>query len=56
MASQAKTHGVATVETTGHIPYPIHQDVHFTTRMHLNQEQAATLIVDLQRFVNTGSI
>ncbi len=56
LASKASQHGISTTEETGWIPYPIHDDVNLTTRMHLDQETAAMLIPLLQRFVNTGDI
>lgn len=41
---------------TGWQPYQLPENVHCTTRMHLNQRQAAALIQLLQRFVDTGSL
>jgi len=56
MASQAAQHGVDTAETTGWVPFPIHEDVLLTTRMHLTQEKVAELLPILQKFVDTGEI
>ncbi len=39
---------------TGWAEYPIPDDVHITTRMHLDQLMAKELIKELQRFVDTG--
>lgn len=44
------------VQDKGWVPYPISEEVSFTTRMHLSREQVAALIPILQRFVDTGSI
>jgi hypothetical protein len=41
---------------TGWVDYPIPEDVHINTRMHLTQEQVAELIPHLQQFVDTGEI
>ena len=43
-----------TGEVVGHIDYPVPKQVHFTTRMHLTQAQAAALLPYLERFVKTG--
>lgn len=56
MASQAASVGVATRETTGWVPYPVPDGVHFTTRMHLTREQVAELLPILQHFVETGEL
>jgi len=56
LASQAEMFGIKTDETTGWVPYPIPQEVSFTTRMHLNREQVKLLLPILERFVNTGEI
>jgi hypothetical protein len=41
---------------TGWAKYPIHEDVSFTTRMHLSREQVKELLPILQRFVDTGEL
>ena len=41
---------------TGWESYPLPEDVHCNTRMHLTQEQVAELLPHLQRFVETGEI
>lgn len=41
---------------TGWVDYPIHEDVFIGTRMHLNQELAKELILQLQNFVDTGDL
>lgn len=41
---------------TGWAKYPIPDDVHINTRMHLNREQVANMIPLLQKFVDTGDI
>lgn len=46
------THGVH----TGWVDYPIPEDVHLTTRMHLTREQVQDLLPLLQRFVATGKL
>ena len=56
MASQAKSFGVETQETTGWVSYPIPDEVLLTTRMHLNRKQVAKLLPVLQKFVDTGEI
>lgn len=56
MASQAKSLGVDTEETTGWISYPIPNEVLMTTRMHLNREQVKKLLPVLSKFVETGEI
>lgn len=54
MASDAKSFGIKTEQTTGWIPYPIPDEVLLRTRMHLNRERALELIKALQVFVDTG--
>lgn len=44
------------VRGIGWQPFNIPDEVLFSTRMHLNQTQAAELIKVLQRFVNNGTI
>lgn len=56
MASQAKSFGVETQETTGWVSYPVPDEVLMTTRMHLNRKQVAKLLPVLQKFVDTGEI
>jgi len=56
MAQDAKKVGIKTKETVGWIEYPVPEEVLITTRMHLNQEQAAELIEILENFVETGEI
>lgn len=40
----------------GWVPFPIPDEVHITTRMHLTQEQAKALLPYLQHFVETGDL
>lgn len=56
MASQAKSFGITTEETTGWVSYPVPYEVQLTTRMHLNRKQVAELLPILQKFVDTGEI
>jgi hypothetical protein len=56
MASQAKAHGVDTLETCGWVPYPVPGAVSMNTRMHLTSHQVAELLPILQRFVATGEV
>lgn len=56
LASEARMIGVETDETTGWVPYPVPEQVQFTTRMHLTREQVAALLPTLERFVETGKI
>lgn len=56
MASQAKSFGIETKETTGWVSYPVPDEVLMTTRMHLNRKQVAKLLPVLQKFVDTGEI
>lgn len=56
LASQAKSLGLLTTETTGWTPYPIPNEVLITTRMHLNRKQVEELLPILQKFVDTGEI
>ena len=55
MASQARSLGVDTTERTGWVPYPIPPEVSLTTRMHLDREQVAALILHLQNWLDNGS-
>lgn len=41
-------------EGTGWVKYPLHEDVHINTRMHLTQAMVAELLPYLNRFVETG--
>lgn len=50
MASQTSQGG------NGWVPYSIPEEVLLTTRMHLTQDMAATLIPLLQHFVDTGEL
>jgi hypothetical protein len=55
MASKAAAHGVKTEETTGWVPYPIPEEVLCDTRMHLDREQVAGLILHLKKWLATGN-
>lgn len=55
MASQARSLGVDTTECTGWVPYPIPPEVSLTTRMHLDREQVAALILHLQSWLDNDS-
>lgn len=54
--TDAKRLGIETDATEGWIPYPLPDEVHVSTRMHLNRQQVAYLIPALQRFVDTGEL
>lgn len=57
MVTDAKKLGIDTNgKTVGWMPHPIPNEVAFTNRMHLTQEQVEELIPILQRFVETGEI
>lgn len=56
MASQAKSLGINTEQTTGWIDYPVPESVLLSSRMHLTQERVAELIPMLQHFVDTGEL
>lgn len=55
LASEAAAVGILTDETTGWVPYPIPDNVMITTRMHLDRERVAALIVHLQKWLDDGS-
>jgi len=55
LASQARSMGVDTAERTGWVPYPIPPGVSLTTRMHLDREQVAALILHLQSWLDNDS-
>ena len=55
LASEARGLGVDTAERTGWVPYPIPPGVSLTTRMHLDREQVAALILHLQRWLDNDS-
>ena len=57
MKSDAAKHGLELPpgEVSGWMPFPVPDDVQFTTRMHLSHEQVKALIVSLQRWVDSGS-
>ena len=54
LASKARKINPETGEMTGWVAYPVPDDVLMHTRMHLNREQVAALILVLQNFVDTG--
>ena len=56
MASNAKSHGIKTDQTTGWIPYPVPEDVLLSTRMHLSQKDVKGLMPFLKRFLKTGGL
>lgn len=43
-------------EVTGWMPYPLPEEVHVTTRMHLNETQVRGIIARLQGWLDTGSL
>ena len=43
-------------EVSGWMPYPVPDGVSMTTRMHLNREQVAGLIMRLQAWLDTGEL
>lgn len=45
-----------TGEVSGWVPYPIREEVHIATRMHLTREQVAALLPFLQKFVDDGEL
>lgn len=55
LASEAESVGVKTNELSGWVPYQIPEDVLLTTRMHLDREQVAALIVHLQSWLSRGT-
>lgn len=55
LASQARNLGVDTAERTGWVPYPLQPGVSLTTRMHLDREQVAALILHLQSWLDNDS-
>ena len=54
-ARRARSPGVETAESTGWVPYPMPPSVHLTTRMHLDREQVAALILHLQGWLDNDS-
>src|SRR5690606_10761686 len=50
MVSDAKKLGMTTQENNGWCDYPVPEEVHFTTRMHLNKEQVEALLPLLKKF------
>jgi len=56
MASLAGLVGVETKETNGWVPYPVPEQVHMTTRMHLTQGMAGQLGRMLLQFAETGEV
>lgn len=44
------------IPNVGWVNYPIHPDVHISSRMHLTQEQVKELLPYLIRFSETGEI
>jgi len=56
LASQAKTFGIKTDQTTGWIEYPVPEGVQLSSRMHLTQSQVKQLLPVLQKFAETGEI
>lgn len=56
MCSKAAAHGLDPKDGTGWRDFPIPDDVHISTCMHLTREQVAELIPVLQKFVDTGEL
>lgn len=56
LATDARRLGMEVGQETGWVSYPIPEEVHFRTAMHLTQKQAAELIPILQHFVDTGEL
>lgn len=56
LASRAKHFGIETDETTGWVPYPVPEEVLFTTRAHLDRDMVETLVARLQHWLDTGNI
>lgn len=60
MAKDANSLGLAHLlnegpeRLTGWVDYPVPNEVQFTTRMHLSQEQVKAILPILQYFANTG--
>lgn len=44
------------IQGQGFVPYKLPEEVHLTTRMHLNQEQVKQLLPILERFAKTGNL
>lgn len=55
MAIDAAKVGVETTETCGWVPFPVPEEVHMHTRMHLNREQVAALIRHLQSWLENDT-
>lgn len=55
MARRAQALGVQTDQTTGWVPFPIPSDVLLSTRMHLDRDTVANLIIRLKAWLETGS-
>lgn len=45
-----------TGEVSGWVPYPVHDDVMMTTRMHLNESQVRELVDVLNGWLNNGTL
>jgi len=43
-------------EVSGWVPYPIHDDVLISTRMHLNEPQVRALVEKLTAWLESGSL
>ena len=55
LAKDAEKVGVQTTETCGWVPFPVPEEVQMHTRMHLNREQVAALILHLQSWLETDT-
>lgn len=44
------------IQGQGFVPYKLPEEVHLTTRMHLNQEQVKQLLPILEHFAKTGNL
>ncbi len=51
LASEAASHGIKSIETTGWVTYPIPDNVVLSTRCHLDRDQVEALIKHLQKWL-----
>ena len=56
MESDAKELGIEGESVSGFMPYPIPEQVHISSQMHLNKEQATELIIKLIKWVQSGEL
>ena len=56
MKSDAKKLGVEGEAVSGFVPYPIPEQVHISSQMHLNREQVYDLVAKLHKWLEYGSL